>query len=381
MRVRRVAHSLLLLWLSMLAGPQGLTAQTAPANTIDTQTRPLQGRVVDTSAAVLPGVVVTAVSADNKTMRSVVTDGGGEFTLSGLTPGDVTLSFHLDGFTDAQMRVAVVAPGNGTNALIVQRLELAGLAEQVTVRGELPPEPPPPPPPPPVLVPVVPHDETSVCAPAKADAPIPSIGILKAGVYDPTKNLFAAGEEIVVDGGTLAGLRVGDNFVTRRRYATGLMASAKIPIMGEHSSGLVQIVSVEERVSSAVVVYTCDAVMTGDYLARFQPEPTRHPESSGRPAFELGARVLFGDAGHMVGVERRLVVIDRGSAQSMRPGQRVTLFRKSVTGQQTIVGQAVVVTVKADSATIRIDQARDAIFFAPNGDWAAPQRPPQMGQR
>jgi hypothetical protein len=121
--------------------------------------------------------------------------------------------------------------------------------------------------------------------------------------------------------------------------------------------------------------------MTGDYLARFQPEPTRNPESTGRPAFELAARVLFGDAGHMVGVERRLVVIDRGSVHGVRPGQRLTLFRKSLTGQPAIVGQAVVVAVKDDSATIRIDQARDAIFFGPNGDWAAPQRPPQVGQR
>jgi hypothetical protein len=362
----------------MLSGPNIMTAQSLPPNTVDAPPAALQGRVVDGSTAVLPGVVVTALSAENRLLTTAVTDGTGEFTFAELPSGPVTLTFHLDGFTDARVRVAVPPRGSSREAPIVQRLELAGVAEQVTVRAE---PAPPPPPPPAVLVPVAPHDQTSVCAPAKADAPTPTIGVLKADMHDATKNLFAAGEEVFIEGGTLTGLQVGENFVVRRRYQTGLMSNAKIPIMGEHSSGLVQIVSVEERVSSAVVVYTCDAVMTGDYLARFQPEPTRNPESTGRPAFELAARVLFGDAGHMVGVERRLVVIDRGSVHGVRPGQRLTLFRKSLTGQPAIVGQAVVVAVKDDSATIRIDQARDAIFFGPNGDWAAPQRPPQVGQR
>jgi hypothetical protein len=38
------------------------------------------------------------------------------------------------------------------------------------------------------------------------------------------------------------------------------------------------------------------------------------------------------------------------------------------------VGEGVVVSVRVDSATVRVDHATDAIFFGERGDWAAPQR-------
>ena len=163
--------------------------------------------------------------------------------------------------------------------------------------------------------------------------------------------------------------------------ATGLMVRRKVPVEGEHSSGLVQIVSADERMSSGVVVYTCDGMMSGDYLAKFEPESIRYPEPGGKPMFDKAARILFADAGQLVGAERRMMIIDRGHVHSIRPGQRLTLFRKSLAGQPTIIGQAVVVTVKTQSATIRVEQARDAILFGTNGDWAAPQQPAQVSER
>lgn len=357
-------------------------AGQAPAQTpVPADTGGLKGTAVDSSGAVLPGVVVSAISADGRPVGSTVTDGNGAFRFDGLPIGPATLRFQLDGFVDAQATVTVRAGGSGSEAPIVRRLELAAIAEQVTVRAE---PSPPPPPPPPTLVPVPPHDESSVCAPVKADAPVPSIGTLKADLYEPTKNLFAAGQELVIDGGTLTGLSVGQNFVVRRRFATGLTSGARrarIPVVGEHASGLVQIVSVDERMSTAVVVYTCGGMMTGDYLATFEPEPIRPPDPAGRPAFDLAARILFADVGQLVGVARRMLVIDRGTAHGFRPGQRVTLFRKSITGHPAILGQAVVVSVKGDSATIQVESSRDVVLFGLDGDWAAPQRPVQVGQR
>ena len=48
-----------------------------------------------------------------------------------------------------------------------------------------------------------------------------------------------------------------------------------------------------------------------------------------------------------------------------------TLFRKSRSaGGRDVIGDAVVVAVRIDSATIRIDRVNDAIS---PGDWAAPQ--------
>jgi len=112
-------------------------------------------------------------------------------------------------------------------------------------------------------------------------------------------------------------------------------------------------------------------MMPGDFLAAVTPEPVREPEAVGSPVFEQAARILFADAGQMLGVPRRMMVIDRGSERGIRAGQRLTLFHHERGLKPVIVGEAIVVAVRADSATIRIERVIDAILF---GDYAAPQR-------
>lgn len=118
-------------------------------------------------------------------------------------------------------------------------------------------------------------------------------------------------------------------------------------------------------------------MMRGDYLAPFEPGPVRAPDPVGIPVFDQAARILFADAGQQLGVTGRMLVLDRGARHDVRPGQRLTLFRRSRHGgaRPLIVGEAVVVAVRTGSATIRVEQAADVIFFGDHGDWAAPQRP------
>src|SRR5262249_5819969 len=131
-----------------------------------------------------------------------------------------------------------------------------------------------------------------------------------------------------------------------------------------------------EHVSNAVVVYACDELRRGDFLAAFNPEPIRTPDPIGMPAYQDAARILYTDAGQMLGAPRRLMVIDRGSDHGLHVGQRVTLFRRRGHGGATpsVIGDAVIVALRSDSATIRIEGVSDAIAA---GDWAAPQRPIQ----
>lgn len=68
------------------------------------------------------------------------------------------------------------------------------------------------------------------------------------------------------------------------------------------------------------------------------------------------------------------MVIDRGTDRGTHVGQRFTLFRQRPgMSRPDIVGDAVVVAVRADSATIRINRVADAITA---GDKAAPQVAP-----
>ena len=160
----------------------------------------------------------------------------------------------------------------------------------------------------------------------------------------------------------------------RRRFETGLRDSRGVRVQGEHSSGLLQIVLVESQSAVAAVVYACDEMMTGDYLVPFEPAPGGAAAPAQGPIVDQPSKVLLADAGQLLGIARRKVVIDSGARQGVQTGQRFTLLRSSRSGDNkpTVVGEAVVVAVRRNSATIRIEWATDVIYLGDDGDWAAP---------
>jgi hypothetical protein len=330
----------------------------------------VRGEVADASGGVLPGVTVVATGADGRVVATAVTDGAGSFVVSALPSGLVHLRFQLEGFDPAVVELAVQS---GTESRVVERLDLAPITESVVVYAKAPVDPPrrPPPPPPPVLIPVPTHDRDSICGPAKPGATPESLGTIRTRRDEAMGALYTTGDELLVDGGTLNGLAIGRNLVVRRHYRVNDAAGGVAT--GEHSSGLLQIVAADERSSVGVVVYACDELMKGDFLSAFTPEPIRTPDPVGTPLYGAAARILFADAGSMLGVARRLMVIDRGNDYGYHAGQRLTLFRRRGrdTGRPDVVGDAIVVAVRTDSATIRVERTTDAIS---SGDFAAPQR-------
>jgi len=335
----------------------------------------IRGEVTDTSGALLPGVTVTVTAADGRVLGSALTDGVGRYTLPAVPPGPVKVTFELDGFDSVNVQVTV-APDVETR--VVERMSLAQFKESVVVVAEAPPPPEPPvpfvpTPRPPryVVVPVPMEEMETICLPAKPGPATDAIARIQAHIQEPGRTIYAKGDEIVVDAGSADGIEVGRNLVVRRHYRA---ENRSADTRGEQTTGLVQIASVGERKSTAVVVHACSEVMQGDYLASFNPEVRRKPEPFGLPAFGDAIRILFSDAGHMLGAPRRLMVIDRGSAHGMQAGQRLTLFRDDPRhiAPPFVIGEAVVVAVKTWSATIRVEHATDAIW---DGDWAAPQLP------
>jgi hypothetical protein len=226
------------------------------------------------------------------------------------------------------------------------------------------------------MKPVPPHDRDSVCGPSKRNFAAEPLGKIKSSRYVAQGGLYTTGTQVIVDGGTLNGLEVGQNLVVRRYFRVQRLAGSDS--MGEHSAGLVQIVSASERSSIAVVIYACDELRQGDFLASFTPEPVRPADPRGTPDYDGAARILFADEDQILGAPRRLMVIDRGSTHGVRVGQRVTLFRRRGRGAPDIVGDAIVVATRIDSATIRVERVNDAIA---SGDLAAPQIPAAVTNR
>ena len=328
------------------------------------------GAVMDPSGGLLPGVTVTATAPDGRVLALTVTDAAGEYALPNLPTGIASIGFDLSGFAPQTVTLRV-SPGAQTQ--LVERLELATISEVVEVRGVEPPDPPAPPPPPqrtpPVVVPVLVQDRDTVCGPSKPSGQPEALGIIASG-RDTGALLYATGAEVAIQGGRDTGLSVGRNLVARRLYRVSGDPSADA--LREHSAGLVQIVEVDAHTSFAVVMYACDEMRQGDFLVAFDQGPAGDQSGPRAPDYSAAARILFADDGQVLGAPRRLMVVARGTRQGAFVGQRLTLFRRRAdTAQPLTVGDAVVVAVRNDSSTIRIESVTDVVSA---GDWAAPLR-------
>ncbi len=112
-----------------------LVALTASASAQELGT--IAGVVKDASGAVLPGVTVEAASpALIEKVRSVVTDGAGQYRIINLPPGTYSVSFSLTGFSTVkreglEVTIGVTAQANAD-------LKVGAVAETITVTGETP---------------------------------------------------------------------------------------------------------------------------------------------------------------------------------------------------------------------------------------------------
>jgi hypothetical protein len=97
----------------------------------------IAGIVRDTSGAVIPGVTVEAASpALIEKVRSVVTDGSGQYRIIELRPGDYSVTFTLAGFNTFK-RDGIELSGTGV-ATVNADMRVGALEETVTVSGAAP---------------------------------------------------------------------------------------------------------------------------------------------------------------------------------------------------------------------------------------------------
>src|SRR5580765_7523816 len=97
----------------------------------------IAGVIRDSSGAVLPGVTVEASSPVLiEKVRTGVSDGAGQYRITGLNPGTYSLTFTLPGFNVVK-REGVELSGTATLTIPVE-LRVGALAETITVTGETP---------------------------------------------------------------------------------------------------------------------------------------------------------------------------------------------------------------------------------------------------
>ena len=95
------------------------------------------GSVRDASGGALPGVVVEAASpALIERVRTVTTDGNGQYLVVDLRPGTYTVTFTLQGFSVLKREGLIVS--SGITLPVNAELAVSSLQETVTVTGESP---------------------------------------------------------------------------------------------------------------------------------------------------------------------------------------------------------------------------------------------------
>jgi len=114
--------------LSSVAGAFG--------QTVSTTTGAINGKITDTSGAVMPGVTVSITSPSMQGTRSDVTGGDGIYRFSAIPPGDYTVRYELAGF-ETVIREGLRV-GLGFTATVNIELRVARLTESVTVSGQSP---------------------------------------------------------------------------------------------------------------------------------------------------------------------------------------------------------------------------------------------------
>lgn len=211
------------------------------------------------------------------------------------------------------------------------------------------------------------------CAPMTLTAP-PSPTLRVAGGAVHGRIMFGPREPLIVNAGSRQGLQKGQRYFVRR-YVHDMFTPASLDFTpySVHTAGWVTIVDVKDDLSVAEVTHACDGIIEGDYLEPYTEPVVATPTPDGEPDYEHPARIVMGDEKQQTAAPGMLMLINRGSDHGIRAGQSLTIFRETLqgAGPAVTVGEGTILSVRPQTALIRIDASNDAVYV---GDMAAIHR-------
>jgi outer membrane receptor protein involved in Fe transport len=96
----------------------------------------IEGKVLDSAGLALPGATVTVTNQATGFNRTVVTAQTGAYVITNLDPGTYDLTIEMSGF--ASLKQPGVQLGAGSTVTLEQRMQVAGLQEELVVTAEAP---------------------------------------------------------------------------------------------------------------------------------------------------------------------------------------------------------------------------------------------------
>jgi hypothetical protein len=228
----------------------------------------------------------------------------------------------------------------------------------------------------PERAPLTPAQTALLCGPVTDPQP-PSPSTLRVrGAQDPRpRAMFAPTDLLVIDGGTGAGVQLGQEYFVRRGVRFGM----PYEVVPTNSSTVawIRIVAVNESTAIASVQHVCDSIHRDDYLDPFvMPEVSAAPDAAapeGELDFTILSRVVGGSEHREMGGAGDLMVMDRGTNQGVAPGARFAVYRDVKVGGMPLssIGEAVVITAGKTNSVVQLTRTRDVVQ---TGDYLVPRK-------
>jgi hypothetical protein len=204
------------------------------------------------------------------------------------------------------------------------------------------------------------------CAVGSTAEAVPGDAFRIIGSQDTVaRGLYDRHDLLLINGGSARDLHVDQRFFIRRSAAFG---ERRLPgPRAVATAGWLRLIAVNDSTAIARVEFACGAIHQGDYLEPYV-EPILPPgidktDASGQPDFSAPAHVLFGEEERHSAAIGDFVVIDAGTTRGLEAGSRLAVYRQLPVPDLPLapVGETIVVKADADTALIRITQARDVV--------------------
>ena len=224
--------------------------------------------------------------------------------------------------------------------------------------------------------PLTPAQTALLCGPVLDPQPPAQNALRVRGAQDPRpRAMYGPTDLLVIDGGTGAGVQLGQEYFIRRGVRFGM----PYEVVPTNSSTVawIRIVAVNESTAIASVQHVCDSIHRDDFLAPFVmpqvPAAVDAGAAEGELDFTILSHVVGGSEHRDMGGAGDLMVMDRGTEQGVAPGAHFAVYRDVKVGGLPLasIGEAIVVTTGRTNSVVRLTRTRDVVQA---GDYLVPRK-------
>lgn len=190
-----------------------------------------------------------------------------------------------------------------------------------------------------------------------------------------TKLAFADRDILYMNKGSNAGVKAGDLYMLQHEaYDVKHPESGRTLGKKVEPTGWVRVILVQDNSSTVVVERACADMHVGDYAKPFEKASVplilrRAPATRlTPPSGKAGGFVVDIADDSMIAGQGQVLSVNLGTADGLAPGTILTVYKimyPSVPTSRNVLGEAAVVAVRENTATVRLLQSNDHIM---NGD-------------